>query len=111
MIIAFFLLDNKAKKSRFFKKTFLLSNISTDKTLKILFLTLNNMVINFTNYELNWSLYITIEVLLTTKRVELFKKKELLIVSFNLANKIFIIYMAFLVRSDLNINIYLFCKA
>lgn len=47
MVIALFQLDNKDKKSHFFKKTFLLANISIDVALKMFFLILSNIEVNF----------------------------------------------------------------
>lgn len=49
MIIAFFLVGNKNKKSSFFEETFLLADISINITHKMLFPTLSNIEINFTD--------------------------------------------------------------
>lgn len=49
MIIAFILIDNKNKKLHFFKKTFILADISIDITFSILFFILANVKINFNN--------------------------------------------------------------
>ena len=47
MVIAFLLVENKEEKSHFFKKTFLLVDISMDITMGMLFFTLNNVEVNF----------------------------------------------------------------
>lgn len=52
-------MDNKAYKPRYFKKTFLLANISIDIVLRMSFLTLSNIEINFLVQKLNWGLDIT----------------------------------------------------
>lgn len=52
MIIASFWVDNRGEKSRFFKKTILLADISMDVALQMLFLTLTNIKIKFNNREL-----------------------------------------------------------
>lgn len=53
IVIAFFSTDDRVERSRFFEKTFLLADISIDIALGILFLTLNNVKINFLERELN----------------------------------------------------------
>lgn len=49
IVIVLFLIENKVEGSWFFEKTFLLTNINIDVTLKMSFLKLNNMRINFEN--------------------------------------------------------------
>lgn len=46
MVIASFLVEYKEKKYHFFKKTFLLTDISMNITLKMLFFTLSNVKID-----------------------------------------------------------------
>ena len=53
MVIASFLIEYKDKKSRFFEETFLLASFSINIVLKILFLTLSNIKINFIGQNLN----------------------------------------------------------
>lgn len=47
MTINFFLINEKEKKSRFFKETFLLVDINIDIVFRISYLTLSNIMINF----------------------------------------------------------------
>lgn len=47
IVIAFFVINNKAKKSQFFEETFFLADISIDIILEMFFLTLSNVEINF----------------------------------------------------------------
>lgn len=49
IIIIFFLVDNIDEKSQFFEKTFLLVDINIDIAFQLLFLTLSNIKVNFTN--------------------------------------------------------------
>lgn len=49
MIIALFQIDDKDKKFYSFKKTLLLSNISIDIVMRMYFLTLSNVDVNFNN--------------------------------------------------------------
>lgn len=49
IVITICLINDKNKKSRFFEKLFLLTDISIDITFGIFFFTLNNTQINFNN--------------------------------------------------------------
>lgn len=48
-----FQLEDKHKKTRFFKETFLIANTAREIILEILFLALNKMEINFSDQEFN----------------------------------------------------------
>lgn len=78
----------------------MLVNINIDVVLEMPFFMLNNIEINFLKQKFNWSLYIIIETLLTTKQIELIEKKEFVTVAFDLDIKIFVMHIAFLVSSD-----------
>ena len=75
MVIALFLVEDKERRSCVFIETFLLANINIDITLKMFFLTLNNVEIGFVGQHLNWRIYITIKILLIIRQVELIRKK------------------------------------
>ena len=47
MVVFTFSILNKDGKDRFFEKNFLLANVKLDIVLKIFFLTLNNVDVNF----------------------------------------------------------------
>lgn len=49
IVIVFFSIDNKNRKSCFFEKTFLLTDISIYITFEIAFLIMSNIKINFNN--------------------------------------------------------------
>lgn len=68
------------------------------------FLTPSNIKINFTNHKLNERLYITIQILLTTKPGELVRKNKFAMTAFDLDNKIFMIHITLLTSSNLNIH-------
>ena len=53
MIIAIFSIEDKDKRFRFFKKTFLLANFSIDITLGMLFFILFNVKVNYANLDLS----------------------------------------------------------
>lgn len=100
MVIAFLLINNKDKKSCFFKKTFLLADINIDVASEILFLILNNIQINFNKWEFKWTSYTTAKALSTIRLVKLFRKKKFAIIALGLENKIFIIYVASIASSN-----------
>lgn len=49
MVIASILIDNKDEKSWYYKKSFLLTDISMDVAFRILFITQSNVNVNFTH--------------------------------------------------------------
>lgn len=56
-------------------------------------------------------MYITAKTLPITRWVELVGKKEFISATFDSNNKIFIIHIAFLVSSNLDIDAHFFCQA
>lgn len=60
------------------------------------FLTLNNIKFNYIDKNLSWKLYIIAKVLLIIKQNELIRKKKFIAITFNLENKAFVIYIAFI---------------
>ena len=80
--MVFFLIKNKNWKSQFFEKIFLLTNISINITLGMIFFTLNNVKLNFIYQNLGYRLYIIIEAFPIIKQVELIEKKKLVVIAF-----------------------------
>ncbi len=76
IVSTFFILD-KDSKTWFFKKSFLLRDISLDVVFEILFLTMNKFNINFQTQNLQKRSYITKKVFSITKKVEQIKKENL----------------------------------
>ena len=76
MVVAAFLVEDKANRIRFFEKTFLVANVSPEVVFGMLFLTLSDANVYFLGRELRWRTYSTKEALPTTRRVELVGKKE-----------------------------------
>ena len=66
MVIAAFQVKNKLGRARFFQETFLLADPSIEVVLKMPFLTLSNVDIQFAEKELTWRSYIVKETLPTT---------------------------------------------
>lgn len=108
IVITFFLVDDKDEKSWFFEETFLLANINMNIALRILFLTLSIIEVNFTNREFKWKSYTIVKAFPTTKQVELVRNKEFAAAALNLDNKIFIVRLVLFADSVLSLAVYLF---
>ncbi len=93
VISTFFILDND-NRERFFEESFLLADVKPDVVFRMFFLTMSNIDINFEAWDLQWRSYITENVLLTTKRVELIGKKEFAVAAYNLEHKVFVVHVA-----------------
>lgn len=107
IVIVSFIVD---EKSWCFEKT-LLADINMNIASGMLFLTWNNVKINIIDPKLSWSSYSTTKALSTNKRVKLFWKKEFLILTLNLDDKIFVLHKTSLTSSDLDVKVYSSCKA
>ena len=76
MVITSFSMEDKEKKSHFFKGTFLLTNISIDVALQISFFTLSNVKIDFIGCHLYWKTYTFTKTFSIIRQVKLIIKKE-----------------------------------
>lgn len=76
MGLARFLLQDSLKKVRFFKKTFLLADTNMEVILRMIFLSMSNVDVEFAmkSEKLTWRSYIAIKILSTTNRVKLINK-------------------------------------
>lgn len=108
MVIATFQEKDKAKKSWYFKEIFFVADIGMTVALNMSFLTLSNAEIYFANWELNWRLFITVEILLTIKRIELVERKEFAATAHGSNEKTFVVYVAI---SSFNPDIHPFRRA
>ena len=70
MAITVFQVFDKLGRSQFFQETFLLTDISIEVVIGILFQTFNNADIQFTEKEFIWKIYTIIEALPTNYRVK-----------------------------------------
>lgn len=75
------------------KETILLADTSIKVVLRILFLTLSNTNMQFVRIKLEWSSYITAEVLPITKKVEVIDKREYTSMVLNKNLETFVIYI------------------
>ena len=79
---------DKANWVRFLKDTFLVTNISLNVVLGMLFFTLSNADVDVSGRKLRWRTYITKEALLTTRHIKLVGKKEFAATTLDLEHKI-----------------------
>ena len=101
MVLASFQVEDKLGRIRFFQKTFLLADISTEMVLDMSFLTLSNVDVQFVEKELTWRSYTTAKALSTTKRVEIIDKKEFAKAALDENSETFVVHVASL---DLGIH-------
>ena len=93
IVVAAFSVTNKVNQVWFFKKTFLVANVSLKIILGMLFFTLNSADTDFLSRKLGWRTYTTKEALLTTKRVELVGKKKFAAIALDLEHETYVIYV------------------
>ncbi len=93
VVSTFSVLDKDGRK-KIFEESFLLANVKSDIVLRMLFLTMNNIDIDFQVQDLQWRFYTTRDIFPTTRKVELIEKKEFAITAFNPEHKAFIVYAA-----------------
>ncbi len=94
IVVSTFLVSDKDKRERFFKESFLLADIKLDIVLKMPFLTMNNLDINFHTWDLQWRSYTTGEVFPNTRQVELIGKKRFAAVTFDPDHEVFVVHIA-----------------
>ncbi len=94
MVVSIFSVLDKDRKERLFEESFLLADIRPDIILGMPFLTMSNAVVDFQARNLQWRSYITRELLLTTRQVELIGKKKFAAVALDLEHEAFVVYIA-----------------
>lgn len=108
-VIDFFQVDDKDEKFRFSEKTFLLADIIIKIALKISFLILSNIEVNFNNREFKQRLYIAVKVFCTGREVKLNREKTFLALTLDSEDETFVVHVLSLMISNKN-EVYLFCK-
>ena len=101
MVVAAFLVVDKANRVRFFEETFLVANVSPEVVLGMPFLTLSGADVDFSGRELRWRTYTTEEALPTTRRVELVGKKEFAAAVLNPEHETYVVHVASLSSTPL----------
>ena len=93
MIVAAFLVKNRANQVRFFEETFLVASVSPKVVFRISFLTLNEAHVDFSGQELRWRTYTTKETLPTTKYIKLVGKKEFAVVALDPKHETYVVHV------------------
>ena len=93
IVVAVFLVKDKANQVRFFKETFLVANISPEVVFVMLFPSLNSADIDFLGQELRWKTYTTKKTLLTPRRVKLVGKKDFAAAVLDPEHEIYVVYV------------------
>ena len=107
IVVAAFLMVDKANQVKFFEVTFLMANVSPEVVLGMAFLTLSGADDDFSGQELWWKTYTTKKALSTTRRIELVGKKEFAAATLNPEHRNYVIYVASLSSTLLPfLNIY-----
>ena len=94
IVVAAFSVVDKANRVRFFKKTFLMADVSPEVVLGMFFLTLSNADVDFPSRDFRWRTYTTKEALPTTRRVELVGKKEFVAAALDPEYETYVVYVA-----------------
>ena len=94
MVVAAFLVEDKANQVRFFEETFLVANVSPEIVLGMPFVTLSGADVDFLDRELRWRTYTTEEALPTTRRVELVGKKEFAAIALDPEYETYVVHAA-----------------
>lgn len=108
IVLANFQVDDKYIRLQFFQETFLVTNISINVILRILFLTLSNTNIAFADWNLIWKSYTSTKTLLTTKQLQIINWKKFVAVALDSTEEVFVVYMTYL---GTEISMYLAQKA
>ena len=87
-------MEDKAGRSRFFQKIFLVADTKFEMILGMPFLKISNADVLFGERTLTWKSYTTNEVLLTTEQAQLIELKKIVIVKLDVNSKTFVVYMA-----------------
>lgn len=93
IVISAFLVIDKANRVKFFKENFLVTNISPEVVLGMLFFILSNADIDFLGWKLRWRTSITKKALPTIRCVKLVDKKEFTFVALDPEYETFIVHV------------------
>ena len=94
MIIADFVIEDKASRPRFFQKTFIVADIKFEVILGISFFKISNVDVSFGKKTLTWKIYTTNKTLPTIKQVQIVDSKEFVIMALDIEGKTFVMHVA-----------------
>lgn len=94
MIVFTFSMSDKNSRERFFEGSFLLADIKSDVVVRMSFLIISNIDIDFQAQDIQWRSYTTENVFSTTEKVELIGKKEFIASALDREHEAFIEHVA-----------------
>ena len=98
IVIADCLVKNKLGRVRFFKETFLLTNISLKMVLEMPFFIFSRTDIRFAKQKFVWRTYKAAKTLPTIRKVEIIDKREFVVAALNANEETFIVHIAVLAK-------------
>ena len=93
IVIAALSVVDKANHAKFFKKTFLVANVSLEVVFEMFFLTLSGADVDFLDREFWWRTYIAKKAFPTTRCVKLVGKKKFAAAALDLEHEIFVVHI------------------
>ncbi len=93
-MVSTFSISNKDGRERFFEESFLLADVKSDIVLGMPFLIISNADIDFQARDLQWRSYTIGDILPTTRRFELIKKKEFETTALDPGHEAFVVHLA-----------------
>ncbi len=94
MVVSIFSVLNKDGRERFSEESFLLADVKPDIVLEMPFLIMSNTDIDFQARDLQWRSCTIGNVLPTTRRVELIRKKKFAAAALDLKHEAFVVHVA-----------------
>ncbi len=94
MVVSTFSVSDKDGKERSFEESFLLAVVRLDIVLGMPFLTMSNADVDFQAQNLQWRSYTIRDILPTTRRVELIRKKEYATAALDPEHETFVVHVA-----------------
>lgn len=94
IVLASFQIKNKLGRTRFFQKSFLVTENNMAMILNMVFLTVNNADVLFVKQELIQKSYIPAKILSIIKRIKIIDKKEFAEVALDKNFKVVVVYVA-----------------
>ena len=114
IVVAVFLITDKANWVKFLKETFLVANVSPKVVLGMSFLNLSSADIDFLDQELLWRTYTINQAFPTIRYVKLIGKKKFAAAALDPKHKTFVVHVAFfsfvILPSFSLLNVYPSCR-
>ncbi len=94
IVVFIFSVSDKDDRKRFFEESFLLADVKPNLVLGMPFLTMSNTNVDFQARDLQWRSYITGNILLTTRQVELIGKTAFAPAALDQEHEVLVVHVA-----------------